>query len=203
MADHSPPQRPQEMAGLVEQEPPAPLAGGDDSAARRPSPHHFHRQAYAAIEKGVGVARANFIANRFSSPDGDLYDYAEVLVRAARERAKPNDQREGFTDSALPLIEKQLLDERPIHPWLDELKMEWSLSKAREYLGADDPQTKLLLGKESPEGLAERLVKGSKLADPKVRKALWDGGAAAIAEQILRHRRGDALTGVVDRKAGY
>ena len=138
-------------------------------------------QAYAAIEKGVGVARANFIANRFSSPDGDLYDYAEVLVRAARERAKPNDQREGFTDSALPLIEKQLLDERPIHPWLDELKMEWSLSKAREYLGADDPQTKLLLGKESPEGLAERLVKGSKLADPKVRKALWDGGAAAIA----------------------
>ncbi|WP_156025888.1 2-hydroxyacid dehydrogenase [Sphingomonas phyllosphaerae] len=29
------------------------------------------------------------------------------------------------------------------------------------------------------------------------------GGAAAIAEQILRHRRGDALTGVVDRQAGY
>ena len=58
--------------------------------------------------------------------------------------------------------------------------MEWSLSKAREYLGADDPQTKLLLGKESPEGLAARLVKGTKLADPAVRKALWDGGKAAI-----------------------
>ncbi|HEY0595293.1 S46 family peptidase, partial [Sphingopyxis sp.] len=57
---------------------------------------------------------------------------------------------------------------------------EWSLSKAREYLGADDPQTRLLLGKESPEGLTARLVSGTKLADPAVRKALWDGGKAAI-----------------------
>ncbi len=59
--------------------------------------------------------------------------------------------------------------------------MEWSLSKAREYLGADDPQTRLLLGKESPEALAARLVAGTRLADPAVRKALWEGGATAIA----------------------
>ena len=38
--------------------------------------------------------------------------------------------------------------------------------KAREYLGADDPDTKLILGKESPEGLAARLVAGTRLADP-------------------------------------
>ena len=37
-----------------------------------------------------------------------------------------------------------------------------------------------MLGKESPEGLAARLVNGTKLADPAVRKALWDGGQAAI-----------------------
>uniref|UniRef100_UPI0025D0DD4B S46 family peptidase n=1 Tax=Sphingomonas sp. TaxID=28214 RepID=UPI0025D0DD4B len=74
----------------------------------------------------------------------------------------------------------RLLDEEPIYPWLDRMTMEWSLSKAREYLGADDPQARLLLGKESPEGLAARLVGGSKLADPAVRKALWDGGQAAI-----------------------
>jgi len=29
------------------------------------------------------------------------------------------------------------------------------------------------------------------------------GGAAAIAEQILRLRCGDALTDIVDRQAGY
>jgi hypothetical protein len=38
----------------------------------------------------------------------------------------------------------------------------------------------MLLGKESPEGLAERLVTGTRLADPAVRKALWDGGLAAV-----------------------
>src|SRR6185369_16298285 len=103
------------------------------------------------------------------------------LVRGAAERTKPNGDRfPGYSDSALPLVAKRLLDEEPIYSWLDRMTMEWSLSKAREYLGADDPQTKLLLGKESPEGLAARLVGGTKLADPAVRKALWDGGQAAI-----------------------
>ena len=60
--------------------------------------------------------------------------------------------------------------------------MESSLSKAREYLGTDHIQTRLLLGKESPEGLAARLVAGTTLADPAVRKARWDGGEKAIAE---------------------
>jgi hypothetical protein len=65
-------------------------------------------------------------------------------------------------------------------PWLDELQLEWSLSKAREYLGADDPDTKLILGKDSPEALARRLVTTTRLADPAYRRALWAGGKAAI-----------------------
>ena len=104
-----------------------------------------------------------------SSRAGDLYGYAATLVRAAEERTKPNSDRlPGYSDSALPLVEKQLLDAKPIVPWLDQLELEWSLSKAREYLGADDPDTKLLLGKESPEGLAKRLVTTTRLADPAV-----------------------------------
>ena len=35
-------------------------------------------------------------------------------------------------------------------------------------------------GQESPEGLSERLVSGTKLADPAVRRALWEGGLAAV-----------------------
>jgi hypothetical protein len=134
------------------------------------------------IDAAVAGYRDLYIPLRFATPQSDLFDYAQTLVRAAEERAKPNSERlPGYTDSNLPLLAKQLLDPRPVYPWLEELTMEWSLSKAREYLGADDPQTKLLLGKESPEALAERLVRGSKLADPAVRKALWEGGAAAIA----------------------
>jgi len=133
------------------------------------------------VAKAMSAYRDFYVADRFSLPSGDLFGYAMTLVRAAAERAKPNtDRLPGYTDSSLPLVQKRVLDEQPIYPWLDELVMEWSLSKAREYLGADDPQTKLLLGKESPEALAARLVNGTKLADPAVRKALWDGGQAAI-----------------------
>jgi hypothetical protein len=133
------------------------------------------------IAKAIADYRSFYVARRFSLPSGELFGYAMTLVRGAAERTKPNGDRfPGYSDSALPLVAKRLLDEEPIYSWLDRMTMEWSLSKAREYLGADDPQTKLLLGKESPEGLAARLVGGTKLADPAVRKALWDGGQAAI-----------------------
>ncbi len=136
---------------------------------------------WADLEQAVGAYRALYLPYRFTAPSGDLFGYAQTLVYAAQERSKPNGERlRGFTDSALPLTEKRLLDERPVYPWLDEMMMGWSLSKAREYLGVDDPDSKLLLGKESPEQLAGRLVSQTQLADPVVRKALWEGGIAAI-----------------------
>ena len=136
---------------------------------------------WTTVDEAMNAYRALYYPLRFTQPSGDLYSYAQTLVFAAQERDKPNSERlPGYTDSALPLTEKQVLDERPVYPWLDELGMEWSLSKAREYLGVDDPDTKLLLGKESPEQLAERLVNGTSLADPAVRKALWDGGLEAV-----------------------
>lgn len=137
---------------------------------------------WADIQRAVQAQREIDTEFRFSEPQGDLFDYALRLVRAAEERTKPNGERlPGYSDSALPLLEKTLLDERPVHPWLDTLLMEWSLSKAREYLGADHAQTRLLLGKESPETLAQRLVTGTRLANAAVRRALWEGGAQAIA----------------------
>ena len=136
---------------------------------------------WSTVAGAVEEYRKLYLPLRFTTPSSALYGYAQTLVYAAQERAKPNAERlPGFTDSALPLTEKQLLDERPIYPWLDQLTMEWSLSKAREYLGVDDADSQLLLGKDSPEQLAERLVRQSSLADPAVRKALWDGGMAAI-----------------------
>lgn len=136
---------------------------------------------WSTVEEAMDAYRALYFPLRFTQPSGDLYGYAQTLVFAAQERAKPNAERlPGFTDSALPLTEKRLLDERPVYPWVDELMMEWSLSKAREYLGVDDPDSKLLLGKESPEQLATRLESGTRLADPAYRKQLWEGGLAAI-----------------------
>lgn len=110
----------------------------------------------------------------------DLFRYARQLVRAAAEKSKPNTERlPEFTDSRLALLSKTILDPQPVYPELEQVALEFWLSKLREDLTADSDGTKLFLGKDSPETLSARLAK-SGLSDPKVRKTLWDGGMAAI-----------------------
>ncbi len=68
----------------------------------------------------------------------------------------------------------------PVYPEFEKVKLGWSLTKLREWLGADDATVRQVLGKEAPEAMAARLVDGTKLGDAAVRKALWEGGQAAI-----------------------
>ncbi|CAN5472154.1 S46 family peptidase [soil metagenome] len=111
----------------------------------------------------------------------ELFGYARELVRAGQERAKPSAERlPEYSDAGLALMAKQVLDAQPVDPTLEQLYLTFWLSKTREYLTTDDAATKLLLGKESPEGMAARLVAGTKLGDPAERKRLWDGGLPAI-----------------------
>lgn len=110
-----------------------------------------------------------------------LYGYARDLLRGTEEREKPSAARlPEYADARLPLVEKSLFDARPIDGALEEMYFAFWLSKTREYLTADDPAVRALLGRESPEGLAHRLVAGSKLADPEFRRRLWTSGAAAV-----------------------
>ncbi|MBW3558450.1 MAG: S46 family peptidase [Proteobacteria bacterium] len=110
-----------------------------------------------------------------------LYGWARAIVRGAQERAKPNGQRlPEFTQSRLPATQRAVLEARPVYPALDRVQLETWLSKTREFLTVDDPQVQRLLGRESPEALAERAVAGTKLGDPAERKRLWEGGLAAV-----------------------
>jgi V8-like Glu-specific endopeptidase len=110
-----------------------------------------------------------------------LARYARTLVRAAAERPKPNAERlREFTDSALPRLEQQLAAPVPIYPELERLTLSFSLERMREWLGPDAPIVRRLLVEETPDELAARLVDGSRLADPKFRMELWNGGQAAI-----------------------
>lgn len=110
-----------------------------------------------------------------------LFSWARTLVRGAQERQKPSDQRlPEFADSRLAGVQSGLFAERPVYPSLDQLRLEWWLSKTREWLTVDDPRVRALLGQESPEQLSQRLVAGTTLADPAVRRALWEGGLAAV-----------------------
>ncbi|MDP2011593.1 MAG: S46 family peptidase, partial [Phenylobacterium sp.] len=111
----------------------------------------------------------------------ELFLFARELVRAGQERAKPSAERlPEYGDAGLALMAKQILDEQPVDAALEQLYLGFWLSKTREYLTVDDAAVKQLLGKESPEAMAARLVAGTKLADPAERKRLWDGGLPAI-----------------------
>jgi hypothetical protein len=126
----------------------------------------FDRFQY--LENGVGF-------------NSDLFNYARLLVRGAAERAKPNEQRlREYADSNLPKMSAGVLAATPIYPDFETLTLGFSLDKLRETLGPDDDIVHRVLGKDSPASLASRLIKTTKLADPAVRKALWEGGTAAV-----------------------
>jgi len=127
-----------------------------------------------------GIYAAYDLLESGPATGSDLYGYARALVRAAAERQKSNSERlPGFTDNSLPLLEKEVTDAKPVDPKLEQLELEFWLTKVREYLTADAPETKLMLGKDSPEELSKRLA-SSRLIDPAYRKQLWEGGQAAI-----------------------
>ncbi|WP_297800089.1 S46 family peptidase [uncultured Brevundimonas sp.] len=129
----------------------------------------------ALLEGGTGMGTTSVAGG------SNLFSYARTLVRAAQERAKPSAERlPEYSDSRLSGVQARLFAERPTYPELEQIRLEWWLSKTREWLTVDSPYMAALLGKESPEGVSARLVEGSKLADPAVRRALWEGGLEAI-----------------------
>ncbi|HVE83842.1 MAG TPA: S46 family peptidase, partial [Myxococcales bacterium] len=112
---------------------------------------------------------------------GDYFTIARKLVRAASERQKPNERRlREYVESALPAVKQRVFSSAPIHDDLEVSLLTFGLTKLREELGADDPVVKKVLGKESPEEVARRVVQGTKLKDPALRQKLFEGGAAAV-----------------------
>jgi Peptidase S46 len=140
------------------------------------------KQIDAAIDSYQQIFLAHDFLEARAGSISQLFGYARTLVRGAAERTKPSTARlRGYADSDLPLLEKELLDAQPVYPDIERIGLVLWLSKTREYLTVDNPLVRHLLGSESPQALAARLVSGTHLADPKVRETLWRGGEAAIA----------------------
>ncbi|CAN7397837.1 S46 family peptidase [Brevundimonas sp. LjRoot202] len=155
-----------------------PNAAGSDPWAELATVQPIVRETYAAmalLEGGTGMGTTSV------GGGSQLFSWARTLVRGAQERAKPSAERlPEYADSRLAAAQSGLFAERPVYPSLEQVRLEWWLSKTREWLTVDDPRVRGLLGQESPEGLWARLVEGTTLADPAVRRALWEGGLAAI-----------------------
>ena len=111
-----------------------------------------------------------------------LLGYALTIVRAASERAKPNAERlPDYNEQSLIQVRQELKAPVPIYKDLEELRLAFLFTIMRRDMGADDPFVRKMLGKESPEQLAQRLVSGTKLEDAKLREELYDGGQSAVA----------------------
>ncbi|MFA4892826.1 S46 family peptidase [Brevundimonas sp.] len=155
-----------------------PDATGADPWAELAAVQPIMRETYAAmalLEGGTGAGTTPVAGG------SQLFLWARTIVRGAQEREKPSAERlPEFADSRLSGVQSGLFAERPVYPALDQVRMEWWLSKTREWLTVDNPAVRGLLGQESPEALSARLVGGTKLADPAVRRALWEGGLAAV-----------------------
>jgi hypothetical protein len=110
-----------------------------------------------------------------------MFTHARALVRAATERSKPNEQRlSDYTEARLPALVQNLKADAPIYPDFEVVRLSFGLERMREWLGPDDPVVREVFGKDSPDSLANRLVRESKLADSAARMALYEGGQAAV-----------------------
>ncbi len=156
-----------------------------DRLAADPAKAALYAPAWVAIERAQEAKR------RLRVPYGqlelkqgfrsDLYAKASTLVRAAAELPKPNAERlREFRESALPSLKQALFSPAPIHGDLEVATLSWSLMKAREEMGPDDPAVKRILGPRSPDEVVKELVAGTSLKDVGARRRLWDGGAAAV-----------------------
>jgi len=177
------------LFALLDDEMMAEKAAGErklrEAVAANPEYEAVWGEAWELID-GAVAARRNmyqehlFIENR-AGLMGDLFGYARSIVRGTVEREKPNEERiRAYTDAALPQLEQRLLADRPISKPYDELRLAFSLAKMREWLGPDSAYVKTILGNESPDTLAARLVADTRLDDPGYRRGLWEGGIEAV-----------------------
>ena len=96
-----------------------------------------------------------------------FYNLARAIVRTSKERAKPvAERRPGYSDADIAATGRRIAAEVPISSDLEQISLTFWLSKTREYLTVDNPDVQRLLGRESPEALAARLVEGTGLAMP-------------------------------------
>lgn len=139
--------------------------------------------AWAAIERAEQQRAAVLKQNYFRVIRAlRLPSLALQIVQYVAEVKKPDGERlDAFHDSELESLRFRLFSPAPIYAQLEEALIANSLQESLEELGPDDPFVQAALGGRKPADVAKELVSGTKLADPAARKALVEGGEAAVA----------------------
>ena len=102
-------------------------------------------------------------------------------MRAGDERPKPNgDRLSEYSDSGKLSLELALFSEEPIYTDLEILTLSDSLTFLVAQLGANNELVQKVLAGKSPRDRAVELINTTKVRDVAFRKALYEGGAAAV-----------------------
>lgn len=152
-----------------------------EARLREKAPEHT-TPAWGAVSQAMDASRGLMVEHRLKERaeafQSELFGHARALVRFRAESGKPNAERlPEMTDAKLPALKQSLASTAKIHPGLETATLGWSLSRLRELLGADDVFVKKVLGRDTPEEVAARLVQGTTLADPAARLGLLDAKA--------------------------
>ena len=112
---------------------------------------------------------------------GSLLEAARDLVRLAAQRALPNDQRlPEYRETQLDEMKTHVLSPAAIYPGVEAAFVKEWLVLLLKALGPDDAMVKQVLAGRTPDRAAGDLVAQSKLYDVHARRALWEGGQAAV-----------------------
>ena len=131
---------------------------------------------WAELESVQATARELYLPVRqleqSAGGGSTLYQMARAMVRASKNPAMTEAQRARMIAAVGA--------ETPIAMEMEEIRLRYWLSKTREYLTVDHPDVKTLLGRESPEALADRLISGTRMGDAAFRAQ----AAAMTTEQM-------------------
>jgi len=111
----------------------------------------------------------------------NLLNLAAGLVRIPEQEKLPDSLRlSQYRAQGMNRMKTQVGQNIQIDPEMEKRLLAMQLTMAQKALPADDPFLAAALGGRSPEVVAEALVNGTKLGSAEARKALLDGGAAAV-----------------------
>ena len=175
-----------EYAGLLDKNLMSNKASHEKDFRARVAENALWKAKYAAAWDSISAAiersKSASSFKMYRSSRGRLFGFALTLIQYAKESTKPNGERlTAYQDANLESTKFRLFSPAPIYPELEEMQMAEGFAEALEKLGPDDPYVKLVMDGKTAVEVVRELVKGTQLADPSVRKTLFQGGEKAVA----------------------
>jgi len=168
--------------------------------AADPALHKSVGDPWGAIAAAVKKADGKDVEKRYVSFSGSrLLTMAGQIIRLTAETRKPNEVRlEEYIDSSLPSLKNRLYSKAPIYDDVEETTLTDQLLMAEAELGPKHPFVQAVLGGKPAAEVARALVAGTRLKDVEARKAIVEGGPAAVEAStdamIVLARRIDPLS---------